>query len=97
MAEGLVLKFKGVGQKEYDAVNKALGLSGASGDWPKGMIEHHGGPTDDGSLVVCEVWDSREAQGRFMQERLGKAIGASGITVTPEVTWYKVSLNYRGG
>jgi hypothetical protein len=91
MAEGLVLKFKGVGEKEYRAVNKALGIDPetGSGEWPAGMIAHNGGAADDGGLVVCELWESREAQGKFMQGRLGKAMGDAGLSVVPEITWYK--------
>lgn len=39
-----------------------------------GKLSHTAGLTDDGSLVVIEVWESRDAQGRFMAERLGRAI-----------------------
>ncbi len=92
MAEGLVLKFKGVGEKEYRAVNKALGIDPetGSGDWPAGMINHSAGASDDGGLVVCELWESRDAQGKFMQGRLAKAMQDAGFAVVPEITWYKV-------
>jgi len=97
MAEGLVLKFKGVGEKEYFAVNKALGLDQAAGtgNWPTGMIGHSAGASDDGNLVVCELWESRDAQGKFMQGRLGKALGEGGITATPEITWYHCVSDHR--
>lgn len=97
MAEGLVLKFKGVGEKEYRAVNKALGIDPetGSGEWPAGMIAHNGGAGDDGALVVTELWESRDAQGKFMQGRLGKALGEGGITATPEITWYHCVSDHR--
>jgi hypothetical protein len=97
MAEGLVLRFKGVGEKEYRAVNKALGIDPetGSGDWPAGMISHTGGATDDGGLVVTELWESRDAQGKFMQGRLGKALGEGGISAMPEITWYHCVSDHR--
>jgi hypothetical protein len=58
-----------------------------AGDWPAGLLSHAGGTTEDGSLVVMEIWESREAQGQFMTGRLGAALGQGGITVVPELTW----------
>jgi len=97
MAVGLVLKFEGVTQKEYDAVGAALNINqeAGTGDWPAGLISHSAGPTDDGGLVVSELWESREAQGTFMQERLGAALTVGGIRTTPEMTWYDAVSNYR--
>lgn len=97
MAVGLVLKFAGVGQKEYDAVGAALGIQqeAGTGDWPAGLISHSAGPSDDGGLVVAELWDSRDAQATFMQSRLGPALAKGGITATPTITWYEAVSNYR--
>jgi hypothetical protein len=89
MAEVLILKFAGVGQADYDAVNGKLGIDTASGegDWPEGMLMHAAGTAEDGGFVVTEVWSSREAQAAFMDTRLGAALAASGVTAAPEVTW----------
>jgi hypothetical protein len=84
MAEGLILEFDGVGRAEYAAVNERLGIDMASGqgDWPAGLVFHAGG-AKPGGWVVFEIWDSREAQGQFMNDRLGRALQEGGITGPP--------------
>ena len=84
MAEGLILEFEGVGREEYAAVNAALGIDMESGqgDWPEGLKFHAGG-AKPGGWVVFEVWESRDAQDRFMRERLGRALQEGGITSSP--------------
>jgi hypothetical protein len=42
---------------------------------PRGLIVHVAGPTDEG-LRTIEVWESKEAWGRFRVERLAPAIAA---------------------
>ncbi len=88
MAEALILEFDGVGRALYDAVNRELGIDPATGegDWPAGLQWHGAGATEGGWSVI-EVWESREAQAAFMQERLGAALQAGGVTVAPNVTW----------
>jgi hypothetical protein len=89
MSEAVILEFTGIGQTEYEAVNKALGLNSytGEGDWPEGLLSHAGGTADSGVFVVMEVWTSRDAQGAFMHDRLGAALGAGGITAAPTVNW----------
>jgi hypothetical protein len=89
MAEMLILRFEGVGPDEYDAVNGKLGIDPRTGegDWPGGILVHAAGTAADGSFVVTEMWSSREAQAAFMDERLGPALAAGGVTATPEVEW----------
>ncbi|MEA2665022.1 MAG: hypothetical protein QOI11_1966 [Candidatus Eremiobacteraeota bacterium] len=89
MAAGLILKFEQTSRDVYDAVNARLGIDmkSGTGDWPAGLLTHAAGTGADGSLTVIEVWESRDAQGRFMQERLGRALAEGGITVQPQVTW----------
>jgi hypothetical protein len=88
MAVGLRLQFPGIGRAEYEAVNAKLGIDPATGagDWPAGLLSHAAGESG-GGLVVTEIWESREAQGRFMQGRLGRAVQESGITAVPEMEW----------
>ncbi|MDQ1578779.1 MAG: hypothetical protein QOE21_1466 [Microbacteriaceae bacterium] len=79
MAYGIVLRFEGVGEDQYWAVNDALGISrDGSGDWPAGILSHAGGPTPDG-WVVMEVWNSKADQEAFMAGRLGAALGGVGV------------------
>jgi hypothetical protein len=89
MAETLILEFTGIGESEYDAVNSKLGLDTRTGEghWPAGMLSHAAGTADDGAFVVTEVWASRADQAAFMQERLGAALAAGGITAAPRVRW----------
>jgi hypothetical protein len=89
MAEGLILEFSGVGPSEYEAVNGKLGIdmNAGTGDWPEGLLMHAAGTADNGSFVVTEVWSSREAQGKFMESRLGEALHAGGINAAPKITW----------
>jgi len=97
MANAVILEFEGVGKKEYEAVNKELGIDMASGkgDWPDGMKAHVGGLTDSGGLVVMEVWDSQDAQAAFMGGRLGAALGKVGVPAPVRVTWVDVMADHR--
>jgi hypothetical protein len=89
MAEALILEFDGIGQAEYELVNKELGIDTATreGDWPGGLLMHAAGLAESGALVVTEVWSSRQEQATFMESRLGAALGAGGVTAPPKVTW----------
>ena len=79
MAYGIVLRFEGVSEDQYWAVNDALGIArDGSGDWPAGILSHAGGPTSDG-WVVMEVWNSKADQEAFMAGRLGAALGGVGV------------------
>jgi hypothetical protein len=96
MAEGLMLAFEGVGQQEYEAVNDHLGIDLPSGKgWPKGLLAHTAGTTDDGRFVVVEAWESRDAQAEFVSSRLGEALAAGGITGQPEVMWFSLLGAHR--
>ena len=99
MAVGLVLKFANTSLDVYKKVNGLLGIdmTTGAGDWPAGLLSHAGGTTEDGSLVVIEVWESREAQGKFMAGRLGAALGQGGITVVPELTWVDLVAYHTPG
>ena len=97
MAEALILEFDGVGQKEYEAVNKELGIdmTAGTGNWPPGLLMHAAGVADDGSFVVTEVWESRAAQERFMSERLGQALGKGGVTSPPKAKWARLLAHHH--
>jgi hypothetical protein len=85
MAQALIVEFDGVGRAEYEAVNEVLGIdmNTGTGNWPEGLVMHSAGATRDGGWVVYEVWDSVEAQERFMDERLGPALQQGGVTDPP--------------
>jgi hypothetical protein len=93
MTAEVILEFEGVTTDEYHAVNKELGIDPLSGegDWPEGMISHAAGLSEDGHLVVTEVWDTPEHQARFLEERLGEALAKGGIEGPPSrVAWIEL-------
>ena len=99
MAVGLILEFEGVGREQYDAVNGHLGIDQGSGqgDWPVGL-EFHAGGARPGGWVVFEVWESKEAQERFMNERLGRALQEGGITGPPaRMEWLELAAHNSPG
>ena len=100
MAAAIILEFEGVTLTEYNAVNAALGIDAATGegDWPDGLVSHSAGLNEDGHLVVMEVWDSPEHQARFMDGRLGEALGKGGVTAPPSsVTWIELAAYHTPG
>ena len=44
--------------------------------------------------MVTEVWDSQDAQGRFMEGRLGPALQEAGVPAPSRVTWFDI-LGYQ--
>jgi len=88
MSEAIILEFKGVTPDKYHAVNKILGINTETGqgDWPAGLLSHVGAAAD-GSILVLEVWDSRESQGAFMGSRLGPALDKVGLPDPARVEW----------
>jgi len=94
MAEGLILEFDGVGRAEYEAVNERLGIDAATGagEWPSGLLYHAGG-AKPGGWVVFEVWESTEAQARFMEERLGRALQEGGVGEPARVEWLELAAS----
>jgi hypothetical protein len=99
MAEGLILEFDGVNRDHYNAVNGHLGIDPESGegDWPAGLIFHAGG-AKPGGWVVFEVWESRNAQAQFMNERLAHALNEGGLTGPPtRVEWLELAAYLSPG
>jgi hypothetical protein len=100
MAAAVILEFEGVTLAEYQAVNAELGIDMATGagDWPDGLVSHSAGLNEDGHLVVMEVWDTPEHQARFMEERLGAALGNGGVSGPPSsVTWIELVAHHNPG
>jgi hypothetical protein len=99
MPEALILEFAGLGEAEYAAVNKHLGIdmNTGQGDWPAGLISHAAGTADDGSFVVTEIWSSRADQEAFLSSRLGAALAAGGVTAAPTVRWVPLLAYHRPG
>jgi hypothetical protein len=96
MAVGLILRFAGKGRADYEAVNAKLGIEESSdtAGWPAGLLSHAAGEAD-GALLVLEVWESRDAQSRFLQERLGPALQQAGVSGMPETTWIDPLIGFH--
>ncbi len=97
MPDTLILEFTGVGEQEYRAVNRELGIDmdTGQGNWPPGLLMHSAGQAADGTFVVTEVWSSQDDQAAFMDSRLGKALAAGGITAVPSVRWVPAIAHYQ--
>src|SRR5262249_35344962 len=89
MADAIIWELDGVDRSDYEAVNEKLGIDpDGESDWPDGLV-HHTGAEKSGGFVVFEVWESRQAQERFLKERLGPALEAAGLTAPPaRVEWF---------
>jgi hypothetical protein len=96
MAHALILEFDGYERSHYEAVNERLGLDPVTGegDWPEGLLSHTGA-LKSGGLAVFEVWESQEAQQRFMEERLGQALQEGGVAGPPaRAEWMEVMAEH---
>ncbi len=74
MAVGMLQTLQGVTKEQYDQVNDAMfGQSPPSPDQvPEGLIIHSAGPAENG-WYIYDIWESREAFQRFMDDKLGAA------------------------
>lgn len=83
MADAIILEFDGVNRNDYEAVNEKLGFDLERGTGvPDGLL-FHAGTVKPGGMVTFEVWESKEAQERFLTERLQPALRAAGVTAPP--------------
>ena len=84
MPVGLRLDFQNLRLDDYDATCRALNFPA---DWPDGLLAH-GSAEIDGRLRVTDVWESRPHFDRFVEQRLGRAIGEAlgDRAEEPEVT-----------
>jgi hypothetical protein len=90
MAEAIIIEVKGVDKDRYHAVNKILGVDESGrGDWPDGILSHTGAIEGD-SIVVFEVWESREQQQEFLNSRLGPALAQAGVPQPSRMEWFSV-------
>lgn len=99
MPQGLILEFDGFGREIYKAVNARLGIDMETGEgsWPPGLLSHAGGPKP-GGWVVMEIWETREDQARFMNDRLAKALQEGGVSGPPSrVEWLDLAAYHTPG
>jgi hypothetical protein len=86
MAVGIRIKMAGIDQAMFEEVERNLD---PVGNPPEGLIFHASGPIDGGWGVI-DFWESREQFDRFAQERIGPAMGASGIDGHPDIKEFAV-------
>ncbi len=95
MPDALIVEFDGVGRKHYDDVNARLGIDmdSGDGDWPEGLLLHLAGAKTRG-WVVFELWESRDAQKRFLDERLVPALEDAGVDPPTRMEWVDVATHH---
>jgi hypothetical protein len=74
MAVGIRIKFAGVTQEQFDAVNEHVD---PAGNRPAGLIFHASGPIDEGWGVI-DFWESRAAFDAF-SSRIEQSVQAAGV------------------
>jgi hypothetical protein len=77
MAILMIMDLEGMTTEQYEAVNEAMGLH--ENNLPQGLISHAAGPTEEGGLLIVDVWDNEEDLGRFVQEQVGPAMQQAGV------------------
>ena len=75
MAVAMMVDNPAGSQEVYDRIRAQLGL-----EKPAGGIFHVAGPSPNGGWRVIEVWESKEAANRFLQERFLPALQALGLS-----------------
>ena len=92
MSVGYIMEFDGAGRVDYDVVTRALGIDAETGggDWPLGL-EFHAAGAKPGGWLVFEIWESQEAQERYMERRLRPALEEDGRSGLPtRVEWVEL-------
>lgn len=85
MSYVVIIRFEGVGEADYWAVNDKLGIKrDGTGAWPKGLRVHTAGATPDG-WVVAERWESKAIQEAWMASTLGPILAEQGIPAPVQV------------
>jgi hypothetical protein len=77
----MLVEWEGTSPEQYDRVNELMGISG-EGDAPEGLISHVAAVSEDGKLLIADVWGSPEALNTFFAERLSGALREVGIPET---------------
>jgi hypothetical protein len=96
MAYGVVHRFPGATQEQYEASIAAVHPS--DGSLPEGQIFHAAGPSDDGWTIVA-IHDSQESWERFRNGILMPTMSQGiegGFTVQPEETTFVVHNLFPG-
>jgi heme-degrading monooxygenase HmoA len=81
MAISMRMRWDGVTEEQYDQVRDQVGWER---DRPTGGILHEAWFVGE-QLNVCDVWESAEAFGAFVEERLMPGVAAVGVSGEPVV------------
>lgn len=84
MATIMQMHWREATSEQYDQAREKVGWDR---DVPEGAKLHVSGFGDDG-LHVLDVWESEQAFGAFMEQRLQPAIQEIGIEGQPEVKFF---------
>ena len=60
----------------FDTIERFDEVVAHVGERPDGMLARYAGATEDGSLRVVSLWESKAHADRFVTERLGPALAA---------------------
>ena len=74
MAVGIRIKFAGMTEEQFDAINAHVD---PAGDPPVGLLFHASGPIEGGWGVI-DFWESREAFDAFTP-RIESSVAAAGV------------------
>lgn len=81
----MLVEWEDASPDQYDRANEVMGIAGDS-DAPDGLISHVAAISEDGGLLIADVWESPEALNTFFTERLSGALREVGIpNVQPRV------------
>ena len=92
MAVGIRIKFAGMTQEQFDAVNAHVD---PAADPPPGLLFHASGPIDNGWGVI-DFWTSRADFDAFQEARIQPAVAQSGVELQgpPDVHEFAVHETY---
>src|SRR5262249_9799688 len=88
MAIMMILELDDATTDDYEAVNEAIGID--QDNLPDGLISHAAGQTDEGGLLIVDVWESEEALDRFLKEHAGPAMEKVGVSPSSEPQIHQV-------
>ena len=95
MAVMMIMDLEGATTEQYEAVNAAIGID--ENNLPQGLIQHAVGPTDEGGLLIVDIWESEEDLGRFIEEKAVPAMQQAGVESQAQPRVHEVHNHIRQG
>jgi hypothetical protein len=83
MAIGVLFDWPGGTREQYEQLNEQMFGAGAPDEAPEGLVIHTAGASASGWRIF-DVWESREAFERFVNEQVMPAAEAIGMPPTAE-------------